>query len=111
MYKRQITLKNISSKAEKRLLIVGSDTGPTHKQAALLETHGYSPRLAHDKEQAETSLKEFDPHIVLIEFCPGSHTGIELFDYLQHCGAVVKCVVQGEFAETDSAVQAMTSVP
>jgi PAS domain S-box-containing protein len=100
-------MENTFSKAERRILVIDDDADFAQEQAALLEGHGYTLRLVHDKEQVDKILGDFDPHIALIDFRLANDSGIDLFDHLRSYNPALRWVIQDAFPDTDSAVQAM----
>ena len=98
---------NTFSKAERRILVIDDDADFAQEQAVLLEGHGYTLRLVHDKEQVDKILVDFDPHIALIDFRLANDSGIDLFDQLRSYSPALQWVIQDAVPDTDSAVQAM----
>ncbi len=90
-----------------RLLIIDDDADFAHQQATVLKTHGYSLRFAHNQEQTEKALEDFDPHIALIDYGLVKKAGIDWLDCLQSYNPALQCVMQDALPDTDSAVQAM----
>jgi PAS domain S-box-containing protein len=103
----QMKPENSPSETERRLLIIDDDPGFSQQQAADLEDHGYTSRLARDAEQAEKVLGNFRPHIALIDYRQFEKSGFNLLDHLKSHHPAMHCVVQDGFPATDSAVQAM----
>lgn len=91
----------------KRILIVDDDSDFSAAIGEILDSEGYTVRLAHSAQDACEHAEHFDAHVALLDIRLGRDNGIELITRLKSLRNDMLCVMMTGHAALDTAIQAL----
>jgi PAS domain S-box-containing protein len=91
----------------KRILIVDDDGDFSAAIGEILDSEGYTVKLAHSAQDACEQAAQFDAHVALLDIRLGRDNGIELINRLKSVRSDLLCVMMTGHAALDTAIQAL----
>ncbi len=91
----------------KRILIVDDDSDFSAAIGEILDSEGYTVRLAHSAQDACEQAEHFHAHVALLDIRLGRDNGIELIARLKAVRSEMLCVMMTGHAALDTAIQAL----
>jgi PAS domain S-box-containing protein len=91
----------------KRILIVDDDSDFSAAIGEILDSEGYTVKLAHSAQEACEQAECFDAHVALLDIRLGRDNGIELITRLKSLRSDILCVMMTGHAALDTAIHAL----
>lgn len=91
----------------KRIMIVDDEKDFVLSLTDILESYGYSVEAAHNEREATAKVKNFNPHVALLDIRLGKDNGISLISKLKKTSPGIVAVIMTAYAAADTAIKAL----